>query len=196
MKNIVVFASGSGSNFQSIIASIQDGKLNACIAGLISNKERIKALDRAKEFGIPFVVLSEKEFEDYSKYELALLDQLKSWKPDLLVLAGYLKKVPPSVIQAYQNRILNIHPSLLPKYGGKGFYGLKVHAAAIEAGESVSGCTIHIVSEKYDDGPILAQTEVPVLKNDAPETLATRILKQEHKLYPKVIFNYLNNLTD
>ena len=194
MKNIVVFASGSGSNFQSIIDAVEAGTLNARITGLISNKQGIKALDRASTHKIPWAVLSESEYDSYSDYSDALLEQIQDWDANLIVLAGFLRKIPENVIQAFQNRILNIHPSLLPKYGGKGFYGLNVHRAVIEAGDKVSGCTIHIVSEDYDDGPILDQAKIQVLEHDTPEELAARILKQEHILYPKVISDYLKTL--
>ncbi|GAB5408073.1 MAG: phosphoribosylglycinamide formyltransferase [Balneolaceae bacterium] len=195
MKNIVVFASGSGSNFQSIIDSIEAGKLDASITGLISNKHGIKSLERANENNIPFKVIAETDFKTFEQYAEVLLEQLQNWNTDLIVLAGFLKKVPPKVIQVFDNRILNIHPSLLPKYGGKGFYGLKVHTAVIEAGDSVSGCSVHIVSEEYDKGPILEQATVPVYNNDTPEKLASRILEQEHILYPKVISNYLTSFS-
>lgn len=192
MKNIVVFASGSGSNFQSIIDATQNGNLNARIAGLISNKHGIKALERARQNDIPVLVISESYFKEYELYEQALLAQLKVWNTDFITLAGYLRKIPVSVIKSYENRILNIHPSLLPKYGGKGFYGLRVHRAVLEAHESESGCSIHVVSEEYDKGPILEQAIVQVLSEDSPEDLAARILEQEHILYPKAIENYLN----
>lgn len=194
MKNIVVFASGSGSNFQSIIDAIEAGTLNARITGLISNKQNIKALDRASNHQIPWAVLSEADYDAYEQYSEALLEQLQDWDTNLIVLAGFLRKIPANIIRSFQNRILNIHPSLLPKYGGKGFYGLNVHRAVIDSGDKVSGCTIHIVSEDYDDGPILDQAEVPVLKHDTAEELAARVLKQEHILYPKVISDYLKTL--
>lgn len=196
MKNIVVFASGSGSNFQSIIDATQNGSLNAHIVGLISNKSGIKALERAEKYRIPILVISESEFHEYKAYEQQLLLQLENWKADLIVLAGYLRKIPGSVIRAYENRILNIHPSLLPKYGGKGFYGINVHRAVLEAKDTISGCSIHIVSEEYDKGPILEQAKVNVLVSDTPEALAARILEQEHLLYPKVIETYLNTFNE
>lgn len=196
MKNIVVFASGSGSNFQSIIDATQNGSLNAHIVGLISNKSGIKALERAKNNGIPSLVISESEFDKYGAYEKQLLNQLENWNTDLIVLAGYLRKIPGSVIRAYENRILNIHPSLLPKYGGKGFYGINVHKTVLEAKENISGCSVHIVSEEYDKGPILEQATVHVLVSDTPEGLAARILEQEHLLYPKVIETYLNTFNE
>ena len=194
MKNIVVFASGSGSNFQSIIDAVESGKINARIAGLVSNKHGIKALERAENHSIPAFVISESEYQDYSEYVQQLLSQLRSWDTDIIALAGYLRKIPVPVIQEYENRILNIHPALLPKYGGKGFYGIKVHTAAIEDGEKESGCTVHIVSEEYDEGPILGQVKVPVLPSDSPELLAARVLEQEHILYPKVIAEHLTTL--
>ncbi|RNC79466.1 MAG: phosphoribosylglycinamide formyltransferase [Balneola sp.] len=196
MANIVVFASGSGSNFQSIINSTQSGELEAHIAGLISNKQGTGAIKKADEHSIPHAVISENDFSSYQEYTQQLISQLENWKTDLIVLAGYLRKIPEELIQQYSNRILNIHPSLLPKYGGKGFYGLKVHKAVIEAGDQVTGCTIHIVSEEYDEGPILEQVEVPVMDSDTPESLAKRVLEQEHLFYPKVISNYLKQLTD
>lgn len=196
MKNIVVFASGSGSNFQSIIDAVQDGSLHAHIAGLISNKSGIKALERAEKYGIPALVISENEFHEYLDYEQQLLRQLDNWNTDLIVLAGYLRKIPASIIGAYENRILNIHPSLLPKYGGKGFYGINVHKAVLEAKETITGCSIHVVSEEYDKGPILEQATVHVLASDTPEELAARVLQQEHLIYPKVIETYLNTLNE
>ena len=195
MKNIVVFASGSGSNFQSIIDAIQAGELNARIVGLISNKQGIKSIERAEKNRIPYLVLSENEFRTFDKYSNILLHQLEKWDADLIVLAGFLRKIPPNVIQKFEHRILNIHPSLLPKFGGKGFYGLHVHKAVIESGDIFSGCTIHVVSEDYDKGPILDQAKVPVFENDTPQDLANRVLEQEHILYPKVISNYLKTIS-
>ncbi len=194
MKNIVVFASGSGSNFQSIIDAVESGNLSARITGLISNKPGTKALDRASSHNIPWVILSENDFGSYEEYSEILLAQLLEWDAQLLVLAGFLRKIPSNVIGAYQNRILNIHPSLLPKYGGKGFYGINVHRAVIKAGDVETGCTIHIVSENYDEGPILDQAKIPVLADDTPEKLAARVLQKEHILYPKVISDYLKTL--
>lgn len=194
MKNIVVFASGSGSNLQSLIDAAESGNLNAIISGLITNKKEAKALLRAKKHGIPSLVISEGEFESFEKYEEELLIKLQEWNAHLIVLAGFLRKIPPSIIKVFENRILNIHPSLLPSYGGKGFYGLNVHRAVIESGDTISGCTIHLVSEEYDKGEILDQSKVQVFENDTPEELANRILKEEHLLYPKVISNYLSKI--
>ncbi len=194
LKNIVVFASGSGTNFQSIIDAVQRGELTARITGLITNKPRIGAIDRARQHDIPTKVINPQELGSEKDFEKALLNQLEAWDADLIILAGYLKKIPFSVIKKYSNRILNIHPSLLPKFGGKGFYGSNVHRAVLEAGEAESGCTVHIVTEEFDEGPILAQTNVPVHENDTPEDLAKRILEEEHLLYPKTIQKHIQNL--
>lgn len=195
MKNIVVFASGSGSNFQSIIDATLTGKINARIVGLISNKHGIKALERARINTIPTFVISEKEFDSIETYEEKLIEKILFWETDFIVLAGFLRKIPSSLIQKFDKKILNIHPSLLPKFGGKGFYGLNVHKAVIQAKEEYSGCTIHLVSDEYDTGSILAQAKVPVLKTDTPENLATRVLKMEHTLYPQTISNYINTFS-
>lgn len=194
MKGLVVFASGSGTNFQSLIDAIEKGELSATINGLITDKPDIGSIHRAIDHDIPYKVISPASFENVSDFAERLLQQLDTWNTDLIILAGYLKKIPLKVIEKYENRILNIHPSLLPKYGGKGFYGLNVHRAVIENQEPVSGCTVHLVNEEFDQGPILAQTKVPVQPNDTAESLAARILKQEHKLYPTTIEDYLNKL--
>lgn len=188
MKNIVVFASGSGTNFQAIIDACESGQIEeAQISGLIASKEGIQAIDRAQKSEISTAVLNREQFETEETFTDELLDQLSRWEADLIVLAGYLKKIPTPVIEKYRNRIINIHPSLLPKYGGKGYYGERVHRAVIENKEKYSGCTVHIVTEEYDKGPILAQKKVPVYSKDDPTTLASRILKEEHQLLPAVI---------
>ncbi len=193
MKNIVVFASGSGSNFQSIIDAVQRGDLVANINGLITDRPHIGAIQKAEKQNIPVQVISPDSCTA-SEFEQKLLQQLAEWNTDLIVLAGYLKKIPLGVIQRYSNRILNIHPSLLPKFGGKGFYGLRVHQSVLDAGENKSGCTVHVVTEEFDQGPILAQISVPVFENDSPQQLAKRVLEQEHKLYPKIIQDHLQSL--
>jgi formyltetrahydrofolate-dependent phosphoribosylglycinamide formyltransferase len=187
LKKIVVFASGSGTNFQAIIDAVFQKSIYAEITGLITNNPDATAIERAQKKGIPFRILRSNDYNDYQLYTSDLLNQLDEWKPDLIVLAGYLKKIPIKVIRRYENRIINIHPALLPKYGGKGFYGINVHRAVIAAGEKESGCTVHIVTEEYDRGPILGQIKVPVKKGDSPEILQQRILKQEHMLLPQVI---------
>jgi len=189
LKNIVVFASGSGTNFQAIIDSVRDGKINASISGLIASKTGIGAIGRAENSGIPYHVLPS---ENQNDFEDQLLAKLTEWQPDLIVLAGFLKKIPTSIIDRYKDRIINIHPSLLPKFGGKGFYGMNVHRAVIEAGEKQSGCTVHYVNEQYDRGDIICQKMVPVTEDDTPETLAKKVLIEEHKLLPEVITKLIN----
>ncbi len=192
---IVVLASGSGSNFQAILDAIDRGEVDAEVVRLIASRPSIGAIEKATLAGIPSVVVQKSMFNSLESFEKSLLDEISDSKPDLVILAGYLVQIPLSVIRAFENRIINIHPSLLPEFGGKGYYGIKVHEAVIEAGKSESGCTVHLVTENYDEGPILAQTRVPVLKNDTAETLASRILDEEHKLLPKTIQTILKTST-
>ena len=194
--NIVVFASGSGTNFQSIIDAAEDGRISGQIRGLITNKNGIQAIERAQTHDIPQQTLSPHDFSEKSEYVATLLEQLEDWDTDLIALAGYMIKIPAEIIQQYEGRIVNIHPSLLPKFGGKGFYGMNVHQAVIENEETESGCTVHLVTEEYDDGPILAQTKVPVKKSDNASELAERVLNEEHKLFPSVIAKLADQLTD
>lgn len=183
MHNLVFFASGSGTNFQSVIDATNSGELKAAITGLITDRADIKALERAKKHNIPTRVL--KPHEQHSAE--TILSHLSEFSPDLIVLAGYLKKIPDAVIERYRGKIINIHPSLLPKYGGKGFYGMKVHRAVIQNNEKVSGCTVHFVDEIYDNGSIIQQIEVSVATDETPESLAKKILRHEHKLLPQTI---------
>lgn len=194
MINIVVFASGSGTNFQAIIDAVENGQINGRIVGLITNKKGIKAIDRAQNHNIAHKYLAPSDFSSYPDYIEALLKQLDQWDTQLIALAGYMIKIPSEIIDKYKNRIVNIHPSLLPKYGGKGFYGMNVHRAVIDNEETLSGCTAHIVTEEYDQGPILGQRKVQVKESDDPESLASRILKEEHKLFPEVIAKLANQL--
>ena len=189
MKKLVIFASGSGSNFQAIIDAIESGYITAEIAGLVSNKEGIGAIERARNHNIPVAVISDSDHEQFTS---RLKQQLADWKPDLIILAGFLKKIPDEIVRLYRNKIINIHPALLPKHGGKGFYGLRVHRAVLEAGDQESGCTVHYVNENYDEGDVIRQAKVPVHQTDTPETLAARVLKEEHKLLPSVIKQIIN----
>lgn len=194
MLNIVVFASGSGTNFQAIIDAVESGQINGQIRGLITNKTGIRAIERARNHGIDHVFLSPTQYPRQADYTEALLEQLRKWDTDLIALAGYMIKVPVEIIREYRGRIVNIHPSLLPKYGGKGFYGDRVHEAVINNDETESGCTVHLVTEQYDEGPILGQHKVPVKDSDDASSLADRILAEEHKLYPEVIAKLANEL--
>lgn len=186
VKKIVVLASGSGSNFQALIDRFSTPESIIKIVGLIASKASIKAIHRADNAAIPTFILPSIR-ENKVNFEEQMLNQLISWKPDLIVLAGFLSLIPPKVIQRWPNAIINIHPALLPKFGGKGMYGMNVHEAVIQAKEKVSGCTVHYVTEFYDEGAIIAQKEVAVLPNDTVSDLAAKILVEEHKLLPKVV---------
>jgi formyltetrahydrofolate-dependent phosphoribosylglycinamide formyltransferase len=192
--NLVVFASGSGTNFEAIVRACDSGLLmnKATVQGLIVDKNGIGAIERAERLGISSRILRPTSFESPKAYARHLINALDDWNADLLILAGYLKKIPNAVLDLYDDRILNIHPSLLPKYGGKGFYGEHVHRAVLAAGDEKTGCTVHLVTEEYDDGPILAQREIPVRSDDTPKSLAHRIHPVEHQLYVEVIDRYID----
>lgn len=162
--------------------------------GLISNRPDNKAHERARAHDIETKVIRPVDYQHPEQYHEALLAILEQWETDLIILAGYLLKIPDVVINAYPGRIINIHPSLLPKYGGKGYYGSNVHQAVLDNKESCSGCTVHIVTEKYDEGPILAQKKVPVYDTDDAQTLAKRVLEQEHLLLPKVVGEMIDKM--
>ncbi|MCC5941605.1 MAG: phosphoribosylglycinamide formyltransferase [Balneolaceae bacterium] len=189
MNKLVFFASGSGSNFQAVIDAIENNEIDADISGLITDNENAGAILRAKNHNININVI--RDFGTDLSIE-QLVNQLSEWQPDLIVLAGFLKKIPDEITRLYPNKIINIHPSLLPKYGGKGFYGNHVHQAVLDYGDTLSGCTVHFVNEKYDEGKIIKQKTVDVLPNDTAESLANRVLSEEHKLLPEVIKQILN----
>jgi phosphoribosylglycinamide formyltransferase-1 len=184
---IGVFASGGGSNLQSIIDQAAAGKLDAEVAVVISNNSQAGALERATKHGIPKYHLSSKQFAGEADFTRKLLAVLTQHGVELIVLAGYMKKMPIEVLRAYKDRMLNIHPALLPAFGGQGMYGHHVHEAVLARGCKVSGVTVHLVDEEYDNGPIVAQGCVPVQDTDTPETLAARVLVEEHRLYPVAI---------
>ncbi len=185
--NIAVFASGRGSNFQAILNAIQRGRLPARVTLLMSNKSNAGALELARTHGIPALYLSPLQFSSEEVYADRLLEALSEHHVELIALAGYLKKIPARVIERYRNRIVNIHPALLPKFGGTGMYGIHVHEAVIAAEEKISGATVHVVDEEYDRGPILMQQTVNISPDDTPETLAAKVLSIEHELYPQVL---------
>ncbi len=185
--NLVVLASGGGTNLQAIIDNIEAGKLDAQIKAVISNNSKSGALERARNHKIPDIHLSQKQFATPDEFDQKLLSVLKEKETDLVVLAGYMKMISPTVIREYKNRIINIHPALLPSFGGKGMYGIHVHEAVIGSGVKVTGVTVHTVDEVYDHGPILFQKCVPVLADDTPESLQQRVLPHEHEAYSKVI---------
>ena len=185
--NIAVFASHGGSDLQAIVDGCKNRQLNSQVAVVISNNGDSLALQRAEKEGIPHFYLSAKNMEGEENLARRLLEVLEEFSVDMIFLAGYLRLLHPSILERYEGRIFNIHPALLPKYGGKGMYGKNVHAAVIAAGESQSGVTIHRVSADYDAGEIVAQTTVPVLEGDSVETLAARVLEREHTFLVEVI---------
>lgn len=189
MLKIVVCVSGGGTNLQAIIDGIADGTItNTEIVGVISNNKNAYALERAKKAGISAICISPKDYETREIFNDALLDGVLSLKPDLIVLAGFLVNIPPQMIQAFRNRIINIHPSLIPSFCGVGCYGLKVHEKALARGVKVSGATVHFVDEGTDTGPIIMQKAVEVMQGDTPEVLQRRIMEQaEWVILPKAI---------
>ena len=195
MYNIAVFASGSGSNLQAIIDGCESGSLNGRVSVVISNNSGSMALQRAKKAGIPAFHFSQNVIKDAELLEQAILDTLIEYKTDIIFTAGYMKKIGSAVLKTYKGRIYNIHPSLLPKYGGKGMYGINVHKAVLEANEQETGITIHhVAGDEYDVGEIIAQKKVPVLKGDTPETLASRVLAEEHVFIVQVLSGILGSL--
>lgn len=185
--NLTVLVSGGGTNLQAIIDAIQAGRLHACIRVVLSSTREASALDRARRYGIPALHLARDQFPTPEAFADQFLRVLAEYQTDLIVMAGYMKKLHRRIVQAYRNRVLNIHPALLPCFGGQGMYGHHVHEAVIAAGVKVSGVTVHISDEEYDHGPIVAQRAVQVLDDDTPESLAARVLEVEHQLYPEVI---------
>jgi phosphoribosylglycinamide formyltransferase 1 len=185
---IAVFGSGRGSNFQAILDAAHRGDLpGISFALVVSNNSDAGILAIARAHGIPALHCSRKAFSDDAVFEAALLEALRSRGAEAIALAGYMKKVPPGVIAAYRGRILNIHPALLPRFGGQGMYGIRVHEAVLASRERESGATVHLVDEEYDRGVILLQQRVPVLPGDTPETLAARVLDAEHRVYPEAL---------
>jgi len=181
-----ILLSGRGSNFEAIAAAIESGDLpNAQIAVVLSNKPEARGLETAKQKNIDTAVISS---------DTEILDALRKHRVDLVILAGYNRILSTELVNAYAQRMLNIHPSLLPAYGGKNMVGARVHQAVIAAAEKTSGCTVHLVTADVDAGPILGQASVDVDPGDTPETLAQKILQQEHALYPRVIRDYIQQL--
>ena len=189
MLNIVVCVSGGGTNLQAIIDGVKNGTIrNTKIVGVISNNAGAYALTRAKENNIPAFCISPKDFADREAFNKAFLEKLSELTPDLIVLAGFLVILPQEMITAYRNRIINIHPSLIPSFCGTGFYGLKVHEEALKRGVKVTGATVHYVDEGTDTGTIIAQKAVEVLPGDTPEILQRRVMEQaEWVILPKAI---------
>lgn len=189
MLNVLVLVSGGGTNLQAILDSITDGRItDAQVVGVISNNPKAYALERAKAAGTPGQCISPKNFGTREEFNAEFLKAVQSYEPDLIVLAGFLVVIPPEMIAEYRNRIINIHPSLIPSFCGTGYYGLKVHEAALDRGVKVVGATVHFVDEGTDTGPIILQRAVEVQAKDTPEILQKRVMEQaEWKILPKAI---------
>jgi phosphoribosylglycinamide formyltransferase-1 len=179
MKKIVVLVSGGGTNLQAIIDAVRDGKIkNAEIVRVISSKEGVFALERAKSAGIAATVLPRKDYADSHSYSVAMADLLSEIAPDLIIYAGFMTILDEAVCTPFAGRMINVHPSLIPSFCGEGFYGLRVHEAALARGVKVTGATVHIVTAECDGGPIVLQKAVDVLPGDTPETLQKRVMEE------------------
>lgn len=189
MLRVAVLVSGGGTNLQAIIDAVENGTItNTQIVGVISNNKNAFALERAGRHGIPAQCISPKDFETRDEFNRVFLDKVNELKADLIVLAGFLVVIPEMMIREYRNRIINIHPSLIPSFCGTGFYGLKVHEAALKRGVKVVGATVHFVDEGTDTGPIILQKAVSVEEGDTPEILQRRVMEQaEWKILPQAI---------
>jgi phosphoribosylglycinamide formyltransferase 1 len=185
--NLCVLASGSGSNLKAIIKAGKSGIIRSNVVLVISNNSASKALTAAKQNKIPAYHLSQKLFSSQAEFDKKFLSLLKKYKIDLIILAGYLKMINQAITKKYKNRILNIHPALLPEFGGKGMYGINVHEAVLKSRKELTGATVHLVDEIYDNGATILQREVKVKPGDTPQSLQKRVLRAEHKLYPEAI---------
>ena len=189
MLRVVVCVSGGGTNLQAIIDAVADGTItNTELVGVISNNYGVRALERAKKAGIDGKVVSPKDYENRAAFNEGLLAAIRAYQPDLIVLAGFLVVIPEAMIEEYENKIINIHPSLIPSFCGTGYYGLKVHEAALARGVKLTGATVHYVDKGTDTGPILLQKAVEVKPGDTPEILQRRVMEEaEWKLLPVAI---------
>ncbi|MEH6577857.1 MAG: phosphoribosylglycinamide formyltransferase [Amphritea sp.] len=181
-KSIVVLISGSGSNLQAIIDAIDCGRIHGRISAVVSNKPDVFGLERANKAGIPQRVINHKEYAERETFDAAMQECIDQYQPDLVILAGFMRILTPEFVRHYQGKILNIHPSLLPK-----FRGLHTHQRALEAGDKVHGCTVHFVTEELDGGPLAIQAPIPVLANDTENTLQQRVHLSEHQIYPLAV---------
>ena len=195
MKQIAVLVSGGGTNLQAILESERRGENpNGRVSLVVASKPGVYALTRAENFGVDTAVVARRDYADSAAFDAALLAVLQAHRIDVVVLAGFLSVLGPSVIAAYPNRILNVHPSLIPSFCGPGFYGLRVHEAALARGVKVTGATVHFVNEECDGGPILLQKAVEVLPDDTPETLQKRVMVEaEWQLLPRAVAMVCND---
>jgi phosphoribosylglycinamide formyltransferase-1 len=187
---IGVLISGSGTNLQSLIDNIETGNIKGKIAVVISNRKDAYGLNRARQKNIDALYIRQKDYESFENFNDAIIDELKKHNVELVVLAGYLKILTSKFIEEYRNRIINIHPSLIPAFCGKGYYGIKVHEEVIKYGVKLSGATVHFVDEEADTGPIIIQEAVEVGYEDTAETLQQKVLKIEHKILPLAVKYY------
>ena len=187
MKKIAIFVSGGGSNFKAIYNNIENGNIPGLIQLVITNNPQCNAKKFALSSGIETVIVNDQKYPNNKDRENIILDHIQNSNIYLICLAGYMKMIPQNIIKFYHNKILNIHPGLLPRFGGKGFYGIRVHKAVLDSREKFSGATVHFVDEIYDNGPIIAQRKIPIKYNETPESLEKRILKIEHEIYSEVI---------
>ena len=184
---IGVLVSGKGTNLQALIDATRTGNINGEIAIVISNKEEAFALERAKKYKIETLFLAPKKYKDKEEYSKAITEELKKRNIDLVCLAGFMYILSSNFVECFKNKAINIHPALLPSFAGKGLYGHYVHEAVINSGVKFSGCTVHFVDEGCDTGPIILQRVIPVLDNDTADSLAERVLEEEHKAYPEAV---------
>ena len=194
LTKIAVFASGTGSNFINIVDKINQFKLNAEVVLLISNNPGSGSVKFAIKNNINVEIINKFRCKEQKDINLQYKLSLKENKIDLILLAGFMKKIPVDVIKIYENKILNIHPSLLPDYGGKGFYGMNVHNAIFNSKEKFSGATVHYVNERYDKGPILIQKKIDIQDCNSPDEIATKVLKVEHEIFPEAVKKHLKSL--
>lgn len=187
MKKLAILVSGRGSNMMKLIEACEQGRLQASVELVISNNADSQALVTARKKNINAVHLSSRTHPDADALDVAMKDLFEQYEIDYVLLAGFMKKIGPKTLSAYKHRIINIHPSLLPKFGGKGMFGLNVHKAVVAAGEKVTGVTIHLVDDEYDKGAILAQEKVKVSARDTAESLARKVLKVEHILFAETV---------
>lgn len=190
---IAVLISGGGTNLQAILDAIQTGELNLQVACVVSNRKEAFGLQRAENSGVPTYYIGKGNYPDEKERDNALLNLIKEEEIDLIVLAGYLSILPSGVIRTFKDRIINIHPSLIPKHCGKGFYGMKVHESVISSGDTTTGVTVHFVDEGVDTGKVIERVQIPVLESDTAETLSKRVLVLEHELLVKVLKDLINH---
>lgn len=185
---LAVFLSGNGTTLQNVIERCASGDLDASVSCVLSSRENAYGLERARAAGIPAITVPRKNFDSMEAFGRAVWSEVEAYEPDLIILAGFMSLLP--VPEAYAGRIMNVHPALIPAFSGKGMYGDKVHQAVLDYGAKVTGVTVHFVDEKYDQGPVIIQSPVPVMEGDTVEALAARVQEEERRVYPEAIQLY------